>query len=122
LCRPPGLNLAREARALEYSASNCEKMLLIFTSIIPVLSFPSIRYGAVSLGGFFSKVTHRAPVRPIPILGLYSSTMRYYVLVFPFCTRMIGCYFHIGSESGGKKENAEEKRREKKVRNPGELH
>ena len=71
-----------------------------------VLSFPSIRHGAVSLGGVFLKVTLRVPARLIPILGLY------HVLVFPSC--MLGCYFHTGSESGGKKKmrkGREEKRR-----------
>jgi len=54
------------------------RILLIFTSIIPVLSFPSLRYGAVNLGGFFFK-GNPSRTRPIPILGLC------YVLVSPPC-------------------------------------
>ena len=71
-----------------------------------VLSFDSAR--CCQSGGFLFilKVTHRVPALPIPILGLY------YALVFP--SRMIGCYFHTSSESGGKKKmrnGREEKRR-----------
>jgi len=78
------------------------RILLIFTSIIPVLSFPSLRYGAVNLGGFFLKVTHRAPAR-----YRYLACATFW---FPLLVHMIGCYFH--GESGEKRKCGSEKKRE----------